>query len=62
MILTKMALDQIREMLYRLKPAWGEIKITKPEAPLPRACPEILGLTMIEGMLLVLAGEDKKLR
>ena len=58
MYVTSEAPRQIADMLHALKPVWGEILITDPNAPLPKALPETLGKTMIQGMLMALAQEE----
>lgn len=53
-------LDAIERMIDELCPAWGEAIVSRPDAPLPTAMPEVVGMSLTEAMMHALrTGSDQ---
>lgn len=57
---TEDELDAIKRMIKELRPGWGDAVIKHSEAPLPKAMPEVVGMSITEALMHALrTGSDQ---
>lgn len=55
--LTEIEKKEIKWMMLELRPVWGEIIIKNESAPLPKIIPQVLGMSMVDGLMIALDDE-----